>query len=258
MARVLAISSQVVFGPVGNSAAVPALLEQGHDVMQLPTVLLSHHPGHGPPAVQHIDIVPLIASVEARGGFDGCAAVMTGYFVSVDQVIMVAALIARLKHINPDLLVLIDPVLGDDDVLYVPVAVAEAIRDHLVPLASIITPNCFELSWLTGLDVSDESSAKSAVRQLKMTEALVTSLPVSSSTIGTLLVADGVNHCITSERKAHVPHGTGDFLAGSYLAHRLNEKPVVAFHHAMARLQQAIAGSGDGKLLVTSLPSGSR
>ena len=138
-----------------------------------------------------------------------------------------------------------------------PVAVAEAIRDQLVPLASIITPNCFELSWLTGLVVSDESSAKSAVRQLKMTEALVTSLPVSSSTIGTLLVADGVNHCITSERKANVPHGTGDFLAGAYLAHRLQEMPDVAFRNAMARLQQAISRSGDGMVLFTSLPSGS-
>ena len=47
-------------------------------------------------------------------------------------------------------------------------------------------------------------------------------------------------------------------LAGAYLAHRLNEKPDVAFRHAMARLQQAIAASGDSKLLVTLSPSGSR
>ena len=258
MAKVLAISSQVVFGPVGNSAAVPALLEQGHDVMQLPTILLSHHPGHGPPAVQHIEIAALIASVEERGGFADCAAVMTGYFASAEQVIEAAALVARLKSANHELLVLVDPVLGDDGALYVAPPVAEAIRDQLVPLASIITPNCFELSWLAGLVVSDESSAKSAVRQLKMTEALVTSLPVSASTIGTLLVANGVNHCITSERKANVPHGAGDFLAGAYLAHRLKEMPDAAFRHAMARLQQAIVASGDGKQLVTSRPSGSR
>lgn len=257
MARVLAISSQVVFGPVGNSAAVPAFVEQSHDVMQLPTILLSHHPGHGRPAVQHIDIAPLIASVEALGGFAGCAAVMTGYFATAEQVTEVAALIARLKNANPDLLVLVDPVLGDDGALYVAAAVAEAIRDRLVPLASIITPNCFELSWLTGHAVSDEATAISAAGQLKVAETLVTSLPVDSSTLGTLLIAEAVRHCITSERKANVPHGTGDFLAGAYLAHRLQEMPDVAFRNAMARLQQAISISGDGMVLFTSLPSGS-
>ena len=48
--RVLSISSQVVWGPVGNSAAVPALQAGGHEVLGLPTITLSAHPGHGPPA----------------------------------------------------------------------------------------------------------------------------------------------------------------------------------------------------------------
>ncbi len=52
MALVLCVSSQTVFGPVGNSVAVPVLQAAGHEVMQLPTVLLSNHPGHGKPIGQ--------------------------------------------------------------------------------------------------------------------------------------------------------------------------------------------------------------
>ena len=45
--RILSISSQVAYGPVGNSAAVPALQAMGHEVLAIPTVMLSNHPGHG-------------------------------------------------------------------------------------------------------------------------------------------------------------------------------------------------------------------
>ena len=46
MGRVLAISSQVARGHVGLSAIVPALQALGHEVIALPTILLSNHPGH--------------------------------------------------------------------------------------------------------------------------------------------------------------------------------------------------------------------
>ena len=45
---------------------------------------------------------------------------------------------------------LVDPVLGDAGRLYVAQETAEAIRDRLIPLADIATPNLFELGWLTG------------------------------------------------------------------------------------------------------------
>ena len=46
MARVLVISSHVAFGSVGLAAMVPALHRLGIEVIVLPTVVLSNHPGH--------------------------------------------------------------------------------------------------------------------------------------------------------------------------------------------------------------------
>ncbi len=149
----------MVWGPVGNTAAVPALQEKGHEVLQVPTILLSHHPGHGRPTLQRIDtnaFAELLGSVQEKGGLDDCTAVMTGYFADPAQVEAAAAIISSVKTKAPDLLVLVDPVMGDDGRLYVPESIAVAIRDHLLPLASILTPNCFELGWLAGSAVTDQ------------------------------------------------------------------------------------------------------
>lgn len=252
MAEVLCLSSQVVYGPVGNSAAVPVLQEQGHGVLQVPTILLSYHPGHGKPVAQATDhrfFQALLDSVEAQGALASCAAVMTGYFAGVEQIIAAAALIQRLLRQNPRLLVLVDPIIGDDGRLYVAEAIAAAIMTHLLPLATIVTPNAFELSWLTGKPVSDESSAAAAAMLLQKPEVLVTSVPQDDRRIATLLLHQERSHVIRSVRRTGVPHGTGDFLAGAYLANRLALEAPAAFACAMARLEGAIARSAGMKTL---------
>ncbi len=43
---ILALSSHVAVGHVGNAAAVPALERRGHEVWRVDTVSVSTHPGH--------------------------------------------------------------------------------------------------------------------------------------------------------------------------------------------------------------------
>jgi pyridoxine kinase len=252
MAKVLCLSSQVVWGPVGNTAAVPALQAEGHEVLQVPTIVLSHHPGHGPPSTQPIaaeTFHALIASVARKGALADCAAVMTGYFADPAQIAQAAELVRLLRAANPKLIVLVDPVMGDHGALYVAEAVANAIRDLLLPLATITTPNCFELSWLTGESVTTSAQAAAAAVKLEVPEILVTSIPLSGQQLGTLLLQHHTQHLIPSQRRAHVPHGTGDFLAACYLAHRLTHAAEHAFATAMARLHQVISLSGESKVL---------
>ena len=241
MARVLCISSQTVYGPVGNSAAVPALQAEGHEVMQIPTVILSNHPGHGKPAGQSTPAALLEDMFEALNrikAFHGLNAVMTGYFTSAAQVIAAAKQITALKLADESLHVLVDPVIGDHGALYVPIDVAEAIRDHLLPLATITTPNLFELTWLTGLnDVAD------AVRRLHVAETIVTSVQHGPDALATNLHFGGNVKIHVMTRQAKVSHGTGDFLSGCYLAQRLMMDTETAFDAAMKRLETAIEKS---------------
>ena len=246
--RILSVSSQVVWGPVGNSAAVPALQAAGHEVLGLPTVILSNHPGHGTPAGLRTEadlMARMLGTLEALGALAGLDAVLTGYFAAPEQVAAIENLLARIDVPH----ILVDPVIGDHGRLYVPEPVAEAIRTRLLPRATILTPNGFELGWLSGREVRDQESAVAAARTLGVPEVLATSIPAGQDSLATLLVTQNDVHAVTTPKLARVAHGTGDFLSGLYLAERLSLAPREAFAAAMKTLARAIAISAGSTVL---------
>lgn len=228
---VLAISSQVVAGHVGNSAAQFVLETLGHDVWAIPTVLLSHHPGHGAPAGRRTpapEIDALLASLWDGGWMAQVTAVMTGYFTSADQVRCAATTIARLKRDHPGLPVLIDPIIGDAGTTYVPDDVPLAIRDHLLPLATITTPNLFELTvladapWPAGKAIDVAALAA----RLDVAETLVTSTPgTTPDLIATTLLTGNDSQVFETPEFPAPPKGVGDVAAAVYLGVRLRGLP---------------------------------
>lgn len=224
---ILAISSQVVAGHVGNSAAQFVLQTLGHQVWAIPTVLLSHHPGHGTPAGRSTpasEIEALLENLWSGNWMDQVTAVMTGYFTSADQIDVAASTISRLKAARPDLPILVDPIQGDNGTVYVNDGVPAALRDRLVPLATITTPNLFELTQLTGLPwpMDDKSKIDAAASGLNTAEVLVTSAPgTSPNTIATLLYAQGKVTTLETPHTPSPPNGIGDVMAAAYLGIRL-------------------------------------
>jgi pyridoxine kinase len=252
MAKILAISSQVVFGPVGLSAIVPALQAEGHEVLALPTTFLSNHPGWGKPegkALAANDMINMVTALDKLGALKFIDAIITGYFANPEQVKIAAQLIEDMRC--P--LVLVDPVLGDHGKLYVPLPVAETIRQVLLPQAHIATPNAFELSWLTGIAVVDRETSIKAARKLNVKQVLATSVPMGTAALGTLLItADAVVEITTPLQKL-VPHGTGDYLSGLFLARQFTKAKATALQDAMTILQKAIALSNHtGNLAVAA------
>ena len=245
--QVLSISSQVAYGPVGNSASVPALQAAGFTVSQVPTIILSNHPGLGKPSgvkLPAAELEAILKSLDGLGVLDSCIGVMTGYFASADQIQIAASFIRRMKQKNNSLYILVDPVLGDDDSLYVSNEVANAIRDEFLPLASCITPNRFELAWLTDKSITNKAEALSAAAGLPGIEVLATSIPIDHQLLATLAINKGDCAETSSPMKSSVPHGTGDFLAGLYLSARLNGyEPSGALKLSSAILETAISRS---------------
>src|SRR5262249_21207562 len=169
MAKVLAISSHVVRGQVGLNATAPALQHLGHEVWPVPTVVVASRPGLGRLAKHELppeSLGAMLAALEADGCWTSLGAVLTGYFPSATAVLAVAREIARIKARRPDLPVGVDPVVGDAGPLHSPQPPAEAIRDALLPMATIATPNLFELAWLTGCDLRDPAQVAVCARQL--------------------------------------------------------------------------------------------
>ncbi|TCP43258.1 PfkB family carbohydrate kinase [Rhodovulum marinum] len=244
MARIVMLSSWVAHGHVGLCAAAPAVQALGHGVTQLPTTILSNHPGWPRVAGAPLPAPRIAAMIEALAGngwLAGVDAVLTGYLPTPAHVDLAVGLIERLQAGGARPRVVVDPVLGDDPGgLYIAEDAARALRDSLVPLAGILTPNRFELGWLTGLRADDPEGVLTAAQALRAgsgARVLVTSTPVSADETGVLGVDTDGARLWRSPRRAGVPHGVGDVFAGLVAA---GLTPGAALGHLAALIEASL------------------
>ncbi|MBW6424515.1 pyridoxal kinase PdxY [Rhizobium sp. XQZ8] len=223
---VIVISSHVVRGSVGNRAAVFALETLGFPVWAMPTVVLPWHPGHGPSTrltFPESDFDKAIDDLIRAPWLGEVKAVLTGYFGNAAQIRSVARLIRALKEKNPDLLYVCDPVMGDLGGLYIPQPTAEAIRDELIPLATIATPNRYELAWLSGAPLDSNNAIMEAAVALGPPRILVTSaVPMMSGGTGNLYLTG--KHALLAEHRLidNPPNGLGDLMGALFLGRLLS------------------------------------
>jgi pyridoxine kinase len=248
--QVLTISSQVAAGPVGNSAIVPALLAMGITPVAVPTILLTNHPGHGQPEGSAVPAEQLGAMLKRLIDLDFIrenTVILTGYFANAEQIEAVAAVIDRLE----EAVYLCDPVLGDTPKgLYVPEDVAQGIKDRLVPMADVLTPNTFELGWITGRDIPDKDAAHAACRlTLWDKDVVVKSIP-ENDRLMTALYEHNLERVFARPKLAGVPHGTGDILSGFLAAQLALGSPLVdGLGLALAQTERVITTSAGAPAL---------
>ena len=223
---IIVISSHVARGSVGNRAAVFALETLGFPVWAIPAITLPWHPGHGPST----RIIPgdeefsnFLKDIENAPWINEVGGILTGYMASSNQVRDVGNLVKNLKTKNPDLIYLCDPVIGDNEGLYIEQETAQSIRDSLVDLADITTPNCFELAWLTGRKIAENvNQAVSMANQLGPKSVITTSSPspISGET-GNLYCGFGKTVLAAHTLFNSPPNGPGDLTAALFLGHLL-------------------------------------
>ncbi|HEX7775757.1 MAG TPA: pyridoxal kinase [Parvibaculum sp.] len=234
MATILSISSQVVYGAVGNTAAAFAMERLGHEVWEVPTVLLAHHPGYGKYEGGPLEaelIATLVAALEAQGWLKRCDAVISGYLADPGQADAVMDAVERVKAANPSALYLCDPIIGDEPGgAYVAPGVEDAIGE-LAARADILTPNWFEFGRLTGEQPKDAREALALARTLGPKVVAITSAPAPEGRIACLAI-DGKKGYRT-ETLAHaplndtpMPKGTGDVFSAIFLARLLTGNDV--------------------------------
>ena len=258
---ILSISSRVVRGHVGNSAAAFALQRLGLEVFEVPTLVWNHHPGHGRPkglVMAPGDLAGLLERfAEGPWGLE-IGMVVTGYLANPAQVSVVAEAIARLKALDPSVFYVCDPVCGDEAGPYVPAEVIDALRAALVPLADAITPNRHELGMISTRPVSSNAMIEKAVRQLAPTIALVSSAhAVESNSIANLVVVRGEpSRLYQTPRLSAAPNGTGDLLTALFAGRlALGAHPLESAAKAIAAVHDVIettANEGRDELAIVA------
>ncbi|MFH8249863.1 pyridoxal kinase PdxY [Microbacterium sp. B2969] len=227
--KILSIQSAVAYGHVGNSAAVFPLQRIGVEVLPVYTVNFSNHTGYGAwrgPLIAPADVAEVITGIEERGAFPEVDVVLSGYQGSegIGDVILDA--VARVKAANPSAIYSCDPVMGNaKSGCFVAPAIPILLRERVVPHADIITPNQFELGFLTGTEPADlASTLESADRAREMgpRTVLVTSVERPDRPEGTiemLAVTDDGAWIVQTPQIPMKANGSGDVTAALFTAH---------------------------------------
>lgn len=228
---ILSIQSAVAYGHVGNSAAVFPLQRLGVEVWPVNTVHFSNHTGYGAwrgPLLAADDVREIITGLEERGAMPEIDAVLSGYQggEEIGEVILDA--VARVKAANPRAIYACDPVMGNaTSGCFVHPAIPVLLRERVMPQADLITPNQFELGYLTETEpetLEDTLVSVAKAREMGPSTVLVTSVlrpDRPEGTIEMLAVHGDGAWIVQTPQLSMKANGSGDVTAALFTAHLL-------------------------------------
>ena len=263
MPTVLSVQSWVACGNVGNTAALFPLQRLGCETWSLNTVAFSNHTGYGKwrgTTVPAGEIATLFEGIAELGILPRCDAVLSGYLGAVEAGPVLLEIVGRVREANPRALFACDPVMGDVGAgWYVRAGVPEFYRDRAIAVADIVTPNRFELEWLTGRPVTTVAEASTAAARLREQGpgiVLVTSLDLTADFVAAVAAGPDGAWAVETPRLPIEATGCGDAVAALFLAWLLKGKPPP---EALATTIAAIFGvieatmrSGGGELALVA------
>lgn len=227
--NVLSIQSHVAYGHVGNASAVFPMQRLGVEVWPIHTVQFSNHTGYGSWKGRVFDgpaIEDLVEGIAERGVLERCDGVLSGYMGSADIGNAILSAVARVRALNPKSLYCCDPVIGDvGRGVFVRPGIPEFMREQAVPAADIITPNQFELDYLSGLatqSLDDVKRAISTVHGMGPRVLLVTSVETTETPAGSIDLVAGEGGRFWRVRTPKLSlsiNGAGDAIAALFFVH---------------------------------------
>ncbi len=254
--RVAAIHDLSCVGRCALTVVLPTLSVMGCQVIPLPTALLSSHTG-GFDDLYFRDLSGDMGEIAAhfsrlRMTF---RALYTGFLGSAEQIRTVSAFLDRFASVPDESgqppLILIDPVMGDDGVLYSTYTsrLVEGIRT-LCYRAQVMTPNLTEACFLTDIPYRNtaELSERDAeayvgellekLRQYGASRTVITGIALCDGRIANYGYENEQTFCVSRPAHQKSYPGTGDIFASVTLGELLRGKP---FPDAVARAADFVA-----------------
>ncbi|WP_047259960.1 pyridoxal kinase PdxY [Corynebacterium uterequi] len=238
MKSIVSIQSHVTYGHVGNSAAVFPLQRLGHEVWPIHTVAFSNHTGYGTwrgPMLPAADVTAVVEGMDTLEILPRVDAIISGYQGGPDIAGAIVDAVALIKERNPKAIYSCDPVMGNaKSGCFVSDAIPPLLRDKVVPVADVITPNQFELGYLTQREATDLEStiaAAHAAREMGPETVLVTSVTrpdAEPNTIEMLAVNSQGVWIVTTPYLPFKRNGSGDVTAALFVGHLLETEDASA------------------------------
>jgi pyridoxine kinase len=264
--NILSIQSHVAYGHVGNASAVFTMQRLGVEAWPIHTVQFSNHTGYGEWTGRVFDgqfVDELLDGIEARGVLGRCDGVLSGYMGSADVGSAILAAVDRVRGANPDATYCCDPVIGDvGRGVFVRPGIPELMRDQAVPKADVVTPNHFELDYLSGIvsrTPRDLAAAIAAVHDLGPRTVLVTSVHLEDTPEDAVDLVAGEGGRLWRVRTPRLDlslNGAGDAIAALFYVHRTRTGSAAAALSAAASATYAVleatAAAGSRELVLVA------
>lgn len=264
--NILSIQSHVAYGHVGNASAVFTMQRLGVEAWPIHTVQFSNHTGYGEWTGRVFDgpfVDELLDGIEARGVLGRADGVLSGYMGSADVGSAILAAVDRVRGANPDATYCCDPVIGDvGRGVFVRPGIPELMRDQAVPKADVVTPNHFELDYLSGIvsrTPRDLSAAIAAVHALGPRTVLVTSVHLEDTPEDAVDLVAGEGGRLWRVRTPRLDlslNGAGDAIAALFYVHRTRTGSAAAALSAAASATYAVleatAAAGSRELVLVA------
>ena len=230
--NILLINDLPGYGKVALSAMLPILSKMGYSLYNLPTALVSNTLDYG--KFEILDTTSYMENTikvwnELGFQFD---CISTGFILSSKQVDIITSYIKSQN--NPNLLVVVDPIMGDDGKLYN--GITQETVAHMKELSSyadILIPNYTEAAFIADLFTDKSSLTKSEINAL--IDKLV-SQGSKSVVITSIIEKDSNNHFVCgyddkSKSYFYLPYdyipvrfpGTGDIFSAVMIGELLKE-----------------------------------
>lgn len=249
---IISVQSHVTYGHVGNAAAVFPLQRMGFTVWPVHTVQFSNHTGYGTwegEVFSARTIRKLLDGMDRRGAFDNCEGVLSGYMGAAPTASAILHAVELAREKSPQAMYCCDPVIGDTGLgIYVQEDIPAYFMDYAIPKADIITPNGFELGYLTGMAITTTADAIAAARKLMALGPSVvvgTSLQLSDTPDGFFdMLAVDANGCWRVQTPAfsfaQPVSGTGDAFAAMFFGTFLKTRNIETALSHTASVMHAI------------------
>lgn len=210
--KIAVIEDMCGYGRCSLSAALPIISAFGIQACPIPTAIFSNHTAF--PAFYRTDYTDSMADYvkpwnTMKIKFDG---ILSGYLANTGQVRHVIDIID--KFADRECMVVVDPVMGDDGILYKCVdGKMKTMLRELAGRAQIITPNLTEACALAGVDYDKNMTSG---QLFGLGESLKKLGPDNIVITGICMGDDIGNLCISGDKMSMIKiHRTGDNRCGT-------------------------------------------
>lgn len=234
MSKIVSVQDISCYGQCSLTIALPILSAYGIETAILPSAVLSTHTADCFKGFTCLDLTEEMPKIVKHWQKEGVTfdAIYTGYIGDARQFDLIKSLRTML---NPGGLVIVDPAMADDGVLYP--ALNEDIVDGMrgmVREADIILPNLTEAAFLLGEEYKQLHTRDEVTEILKRLadmgpkDVILTGVSYEEGKIGAVAYDAVEDSCVEyfTEKMSNSYHGTGDIFSSVAIANIMNGKTV--------------------------------